>query len=282
MKNNTITLLLLLLFLNGISQNAKNKNFSFEYKGRNTASANEEKLNSAKSVCDITPELWQKLLLPYTERIDLDKLRKIGNSQEFYIAPQENNYNNCINNNYNKIVEYVSVEISTFSNGKKKFTGLSSNENLTPEQKNILNTAEPGTDIYIKIRFRHKNQAMNTIGADNKIIEGELSVTIVPEQEAEFPGGFKQFSKYITENIFNKVSGKENSEKITWAAVSFTINEEGRVVDAKVSGTSGDLKIDQLIILEAINKMPKWKPAQNSKGEKVKEEFSIPFGNGGC
>ena len=61
----------------------------------------------------------------------------------------------------------------------------------------------------------------------------------------------------------------------------FTVNEEGDVVDAKISKTSGDLLTDKLIV-EGISKMPKWKPAKNSKGEKVKQDFIFNVGNGGC
>jgi len=36
------------------------------------------------------------------------------------------------------------------------------------------------------------------------------------------------------------------------------------------------------LILDETKKMPKWKPAKNSEGIKIKQEFSIPFGGGGC
>ena len=61
----------------------------------------------------------------------------------------------------------------------------------------------------------------------------------------------------------------------------FTVNEEGEIVNAKISQTSGDSKTDKLFV-EAINKMPKWKPAQNSKGVKVKQEFIFNLSGGGC
>jgi TonB family protein len=112
-------------------------------------------------------------------------------------------------------------------------------------------------------------------------MEGQYSITIVPAMEAEFPGGFKQISTYLNDNFFNKITQKGNTDKIRQTSLKFTINEEGKVVNSKIFNTSSDVKIDQLL-LEAINKMPKWKPAKNSKGIKVKQEFMIPFGGGGC
>ena len=111
-------------------------------------------------------------------------------------------------------------------------------------------------------------------------MEGQYVVTIVPETEAEYPGGFEHLSSYVTESVINKISDKSTSENIQWAIVSFTVNEEGQVFDAKMSRSSSDIKIDKLL-LDAINKMPKWKPAKNYLGLTVKQTFSIPFG-GGC
>lgn len=106
-------------------------------------------------------------------------------------------------------------------------------------------------------------------------------VTVVPETEAEYPGGFKQLTEYLTENFINKISEKNALERIRQAIVKFTVNEEGQIVDAKIFKTSKDPKTDKLL-LEAINKMPKWSPAKNAMGIKVKQEISIPFGGGGC
>lgn len=266
MKNTIITLLLLLLFINCFSQN-----FNYKYNGRLTPSVKKEKLNQAKYISDISPELWQKLILPHKERIKLDSLRKMDYSLGYYLFPQ---------GGYDIFINYVSVEITANCNGKV-LTAKSTNDELTTEQKNILNTIDLGTDISIIIKFKYKNKAKDILGND-QIIEGKLIVTAVPETEAEYPGGFRQITEYITENILNKISEKSVSEKIRQAIVKFTINEEGQIVNAKIFRTSWDPKTDKLL-LEAFNKMPKWKPAKNSKGIKVKQEFSIPFGDSeGC
>jgi TonB family protein len=266
MKNNIITLFLVLLFSTGFSQNSK-----YEYNGRLTPSVKKEKLNEVKFISDITPELWHKLALPIKEHDELDYRRKMEYSLGYYLYPQ---------GGYNIIIDYVSVEILATCNSKV-LTSQSTSDKLTPEQKNILNAADLGSDISIKIKFKYKNQAKDSLGS-SKIIEGKLAVTVVPETEAEFPGGFKQITEYLMKNVINKITEASTSEKIRQAIVKFTVNEEGQVVDAKILRTSTDPKIDDLL-LNAINKMPKWVPAKNSKGIKVKQEFSIPFGSdSGC
>ena len=73
------------------------------------------------------------------------------------------------------------------------------------------------------------------------------------------------------------------SKDFTQAIVSFTVNEDGKIADAIVSKSSGDAATDKLL-LKAINKMPKWKPAETADGTKVKQafEFSVSGNTKGC
>jgi TonB family protein len=267
MKNVVITLALVLFCLTGFS-----RNYKFEYSGRFNPEVKKEKLNQANLVSEITPELWQKIQLEYFERQKLDHLKKTDFTQVNSVNPKDYNYNN--------LVDYVSVEISGTGNGKA-LSAQSVGNQLTQEQKNILRTADLGSDINIKINFRFKNQMVKSSGTGKKISEGNLAVTVVPETEAEYPGGFAQLSDYFNQNIFNKISDESATDKILMASVKFTINEDGRIINTKISQTSTDPQIDKLI-LDLTTKMPKWNPARNSEGIKIKQEFSIPFGGPGC
>jgi TonB family protein len=253
MKSFIVILQLFLFFSNGFPQNP-----TFEYNGRNAPSVNKEKLKEVQFVGDITPQLWDKMALPYKDYYELNQRKK---SQGYY--------------NYNTIIDFVSVEISTTS-GNKTFTSHSTSDKLTAEQKSILNSADLGSEIKMKIRFKYK------IAKDynGKIIEGEAAVAVVPETEAEYPGGYKQLSTYLTENVINKITGANAPAKLNRAIVKFVVSEQGEIEDAKILSSSSDAGIDK-VLLDAIHKMPKWKPAKNAKGIKVKQEFIIPFG-GGC
>ena len=267
MKNGLITLVLVLFFLTGFS-----RNYKFEYSGRFNPQVKKEKLNEVNLVSEITPEFWQKIQLEYFERQKLDLLRKTDFTQVNAVNPKDYNYN--------KIVDYVSVEISGSGNGKV-MSAQSLGNQLTREQKQILQTADLGTDINIKINFKFKNQAVKSAGTENEICEGNLAVAVVPETEAEYPGGFVQLSDYFNKNVFSKISGDSATDKILNASVKFTINEDGRITNTKISRTSTDPQIDKMI-LEQTAKMPKWIAAKNSEGVKIKQEFTIPFGGPGC
>lgn len=272
MKTSIITLLLVSLLTMGFSQNSK-----YEYEGRLTPSIKREKLNHAQFINQIMPEFCRYVKLPSEERTLLnEQLKLIDRPNEFYIDPQV--YFDHSVENYSKILYFVSMRISVVSKGKK-LTSQSTGKILTAEQKNILNSADLGTDILIKIRFRYRNQGNISFSELDQIKEGEYAVTVVPETEAEYPGGFKGLTDYLIKNVFNKIPNKINAEKIRQAVVKFTVNEEGQVIDAKISRTSTDPDTDKLL-LDAINKMPKWKPAGNLKGTKVKQEYSIPLGRG--
>jgi TonB family protein len=258
MKTRILTLLLLFVFTTGFAQKPE-----YEYTGRLTPSVKKEKLNTLQFVAEITPGFWRSLYMPYTDRVELDKR---GKTEGYF--------------NYNTVINYISVEISATCHGRI-VTFLSAVDKLTPEQKNILSTADLGSDINIRVKFKYRIPAGDNPDDRKRVVEGSLAVAVVPETEAEYPGGFKQLNAYLKEHIFDKVSGAEASQKLQQAIVKFTVNEEGLVVDAKISRTSTDPQIDRSI-LEAIAKMPEWKPAKNTKGIKVKQEFTIPFGVDGC
>jgi TonB family protein len=262
MKTKLITLFLLLLSCTVFSQKAM-----YEYTGRNTPLVKKEKLKEIKSINDLTPELWQKMILANHEREELERRRKMAYSVGCYLYPQ---------GGYTSVVEYVSVEISTAYNGKT-ITVESSGDQLSAKQKSMLSVADAGAPVNIKIKFRYKNFVDENLEVDREIKTGYLTLSVVPETEAEYPGGFKQLTDYLTYSVFSKLSKESAAHKIGDAVVSFTVNEQGQVVNVRILRTSGDYDTDR-IVLDAVSKMPAWKPAKNSKGINVKEEFNIPFG----
>ena len=202
----------------------------------------------------------------YTRSVTMEKLNEAKLISDFIIGYP-----------VNWIDEYVSVDILATCNGKF-MKAISPNITLNAEQKNILNTVDLGTGIIINVKYKSRNIENNII--ENKIMN--VSMMVIPEVEAEYVGGEQQLKKYLRESVISKIS--ETTYKLlqdSIAIVIFTVNEEGEIINGKISKTSGDLKTDKLL-LEAIYKMPKWKPAKNSKGKKVKQEFEFSVGNSGC
>jgi TonB family protein len=147
---------------------------------------------------------------------------------------------------------------------------------LNTEQINLLSSTQLGTDIDIHITYQSKNSVTN----HNEESRLNYSATIVPETEAEYPGGYQQLTQYIKEKVIDKISAN-GSEKLQQAVVDFTVNTEGEIADVRISRTSGNPKTDKLL-LKVINNMPKWRPAEDSKGSKVDQKFEFTVWNSGC
>jgi TonB family protein len=175
----------------------------------------------------------------------------------------------------NWIADYISVEIMATNNGTPMIAaGI--NDKLSTEQKQILRSAELGTNIVINISFRY-NRSMTDITDAGKM---HYIATLVPETEAEYPGGNQQMNQYLKENAISKIS-KTSSKQLKEVLLVFTVDEEGKVGNARIFKTSGNPKIDELL-LQAIDNMPDWRPAEDSNGTKVKQEFEFSVGSAGC
>jgi len=140
----------------------------------------------------------------------------------------------------------------------------------------ILKTVDIGTDITVNIKYKSINSATDKI----ETREMNFVVTMVPEFEAQYPGGNNQLKKYLKENAVKRISDKD-AGIMEYGKVRFAINEKGEAVDARIAKSSGISEIDKLL-LDVINRMPKWKPAQDSKGVKYKQQFELGVGMQGC
>jgi len=172
------------------------------------------------------------------------------------------------------ITEYVSSSVLVTSKGER-VNAAGTNDVLNAEQKKILNSFDPGTDIHVEVKYRTRNAVTNEM-VDRGM---NFSVTVMPATEAEFLGGNKKMKEYLKETAINKIPVPFAEDLL--ARIRFVVDEEGTITNAHISRTSGDEKTDALL-LEAINKMPKWKPAKDSNGVKVSQEFEFSVGNGGC
>jgi len=169
------------------------------------------------------------------------------------------------------VKEYISVEVLTRYQGNiKKVVGR--NDTLSQEQKEIMNIADVGTDISVKVNYIPDNNFTH-----NDIKEVNFTFSVHPESEAEYPGGQQQLKQYIKVNAIDKIS-EGIFIKHSLTVIKFTINEEGQVSKVHVFETSKDEKTDELL-METISNMPDWKPAEYSNGTKVNQEFALTVGD---
>ena len=245
----------------------KSQNSEFIYTGRTGPTIEKEKISDARFVTDLMPDFSSYLNMQYESLEKLRNLKKMDYPQE-YLNPKEN---------YDNILEYLSFDLTAACDGKEH-RASNQGKTLSKEQREIIAKADVGTEIRIWMRFKFKENGAS-VNSD-KFEEGYYAVTIVPAMEAKYPGGNGEFSAYMTEHIYAKHADKKTLQQLSQAMVSFVVDENGLISKTRLVRKTNDEKINQLIISSIAN-MPNWKPAQNSKGEKIKQTFSIPFG-GGC
>jgi TonB family protein len=275
MKASAITLFLLAIITTSFAQTTK-----YELPGRLNPVIKSNKLDAMQYVSELLPDLWTSLVLPPMDQSTIHQL--LDQQQMFAVSSLLSNQQpkHYTRENFNKILDIVSVEIITSNSGKVLST-VSQSDLFTPDQKNKMKTADLGTDLKVKISFKYRNEPTDKFGIGNKMVQCQGLITIVPATEAEFPGGTNQIAEYFNENVLNKVSESVIAQKIPQAVLKFTVNEDGQIINASISRSSNDAALDKLL-LEAVNKMPQWKPATNAQGIRVRQEFSLPFGNVGC
>ena len=174
------------------------------------------------------------------------------------------------------ISQYESVVLSTVTDDKT-LAAVGSDDKLTPEQLALLQSAGLGTEIAIEIQYRYFNDITRQF-EDRQL---SYSSTIVPETEAEFPGGDERLTQYVKGNAIDRLS-EVNMASLQQTVVRFTVDEQGGVANAEVSQSSGDPEVDKMF-LEAIDDMPEWQPARDAEGINVPQDFQLTvWKNDGC
>ena len=172
--------------------------------------------------------------------------------------------------------DYISSEIKLIDD-KKVSRAKGSNNILNAEQQSLLKMAEIGNNIDVEVKYYSEN----VVTKERVINTMNFRLSLIPEVEANYPGGQDALRAYLKQAAIDKIDEKI-AKKITQAKVRFSINSQGKACDARISETTGNQEVDRLL-LETVAKMPAWKPAHDVNGNKIKQEFEFSVGwNIGC
>ncbi|MES2630050.1 MAG: hypothetical protein V4616_13885 [Bacteroidota bacterium] len=173
------------------------------------------------------------------------------------------------------INDYLSTEITVTSNGKKqKASGYA--ERLSVSQLNLISSADLNSEVVVTVSYRR----LNEVSQKQETRDVHYKLTVVPEIEAQYPGGLKVLSAFLKKKTETRIDTAK-SIGFKGAVIKFTIDEAGNLSDPHFTLSSSDVKLDGFL-METLKSAPKWKPAQTAKGEKVKQEFEFSVGPGGC
>ena len=165
---------------------------------------------------------------------------------------------------------YESVVV-TVTDDEQTATAMGQGETFTAEQQALLKDAIAGDQISIEVKYRpahfSKHEASKTIA---------MNYSIVPEKEAEYPGGRDALMTFLEERTIGKLN-PEIAKAIEIASVTFTISGDGIVEEVTLDKPTYHASVNELL-LNAFKDMPKWAPATRADGSQLSQKFQLTLG----
>lgn len=182
----------------------------------------------------------------------------------------------------NWIQGYRGTTVTIVSKGITK-SAEGKSEMLSPNQIKMLEAAAVGDQITFQIRYQSLNSVTEAL--QNDVLD--LRYTVVADEEAQPAQGTEFLKTYFENQAFKKITASKTSAIINTGApflgatVTFVVDETGRVTATSLKQSSGNKEADQLL-LETLQRMPAWKPAQNRDGKSFSQQFTLTVINAGC
>lgn len=187
-------------------------------------------------------------------------------------------FDNLDAQNPKHIVSFSSVNVMRIDDSYEPVEEVAGDKNeFNSAQLKLLQSLPYSADVLIRAEYVLKN---NTTG---ELEESYTTphITVVPETQAEYPGGFKAFIGYVKSH---KVDETEtlSKEELKPGKIRFTVSKVGTITKIKLISSSGYKKIDKRMV-ELITEAPgTWKVAQDAEGNRVEQQFVFSYGITGC
>lgn len=179
---------------------------------------------------------------------------------------------------FNEIVTLKFVEIILINNQTKvKEIGYSTK--LTKPQLKLLQSLEYSANVKINVAYTKINKETGIL--EDALVSPHL--TIVPENQATYSEGKDKLKKFLKEKSKNaRIEANVEPRNLQPAKLFFTVTKTGNIEKVSLDRTSNYPLLDKTM-KELIQNLPgTWKPAENSKGEKIDQELVVSFGLIGC
>ena len=174
-----------------------------------------------------------------------------------------------ISGQQNRLFKQVETVIIT---GEKEVVEYGRSHELNTSQRELLHTADYGTNFYIRGDYADK------LSFNNHLI---YYISVVPEQEATYISGRESLINYLHDNISSLISHID-AKTLQPGRLLFEISSDGTLSYAEIESTCGFSDIDSHV-LKLMKEVPgKWNPAKNAEGKSVAQQFVIFFGTQGC
>ena len=153
---------------------------------------------------------------------------------------------------------------------------------IAPADINSVTLLSKGLEDYVA-RYGEKaknggmmveTKAAAATKGDSRPASEEVKEAWAGRQPASFNGGgVESFLGWIQQNIIYPAEAIE-AQASGRVLVSFVVDTDGSVVEAKVEQSSHQSLSDE--VMRLMNKAPKWTPATDENGQKVRTKFMLP------
>jgi hypothetical protein len=100
----------------------------------------------------------------------------------------------------NWVKEYISVEVVAKENENIK-KAIGTNKTLNDQQKKVLSKVALDSEVEFNVWYKSPNTVTDIIENRNMFVK----MTVVPDYEAEYEGGYSKLKEYLKENIINNI-----------------------------------------------------------------------------
>ena len=167
--------------------------------------------------------------------------------------------------------EFLSVEVLIIKSGNPHIL-KAKDDNITDDLRQAIVNADSGSAIKVSYEYISENTIDN-----NNVHRDGFSFTMLPDNDASFPGGVLNMNEYLDEAGVNTIQ-KKDIDIYNLAAVKFTVTESGHIENAHIANKSNNKEVDKLL-LNAICNMPSWTPASYNDGVTVAQEYVLSAGD---
>lgn len=171
---------------------------------------------------------------------------------------------------------YRNIQISVYEDDKK-VTESGEEAQLNEAQIKLLQSIDYASNIQVSALYEYEQ-----VEGRNRSYDAVMSyISMVPQEEAEFTGGYDALIEYLKENS-KELTTNIYRDKLKSGQFRFTVTKEGTIGQVELRSSSGYEAIDRTLI-DLIKEMPgSWKPATDNNGNKIDQELIFFFGLEGC
>lgn len=175
--------------------------------------------------------------------------------------------------NWIKNCESVALKVKE---EQEEWSSVGNSEQLTIEQKQMLEKASIGSVVEIEVKYLSENAATHVLEERSM----NYKLVIEPHTKATFGNEEEEAIAYFKKNSFEFLM-EEKYDVAERLQATFYVDEKGKAHLVEVTQETKNPKIDAHFV-NLINEMPKWETAKDVAGKPVKQRFQLSIGGMNC